>query len=154
MAFTVTADHARQEQVWQAISALAEGPYQIRRMLTGRLSAPPTGRRCSSISTPMRRPAWVLRDLFQSDDGGWLEDIALFDGLVAEKLKAEAETIAAEGWKWIEVAMTSLRPPTVCANWRASPPTFQRGAGYDRRAERRTRQAGGGVTAPTSCRMR
>ncbi|HRD74469.1 MAG TPA: DNA-binding protein [Hyphomicrobiaceae bacterium] len=46
----------------------------------------------------------VLRDLFQQDDGGWLEDIALLDNLVAAKLKAEAETIAAEGWKWIEVA--------------------------------------------------
>jgi hypothetical protein len=28
-----------------------------------------------------------------------LEDVALLDGLVAEKLKAEAEKIAAEGWK-------------------------------------------------------
>jgi hypothetical protein len=45
----------------------------------------------------------VLRNLFQSDDGGWLEDVALLDGLVAEKRKAEAETIAAEGWKWIEL---------------------------------------------------
>lgn len=45
----------------------------------------------------------VLRNPFQSDDGGWLEDIALLDGLVAEKRKAEAETIAGEGWKWIEL---------------------------------------------------
>ena len=45
----------------------------------------------------------VMRDLFQQDDGGWLENVALLDGLVAEKLKAEAEKIAAEGWKWIEV---------------------------------------------------
>ena len=52
------------------------------------------------------RPAGgvVMRDLFQHDDGGWLQDPALLDRLVAEKLKAEAETIAAEGWKWIEVA--------------------------------------------------
>ena len=47
----------------------------------------------------------VLRDLFQSDDGGWLEDLALLDGLFTEKLKVEAEMIAAEGWKWIEVAV-------------------------------------------------
>jgi hypothetical protein len=47
----------------------------------------------------------VLRDLFQQDDGGWLEDVTLLETLVAEKLKAEAETIATEGWKWIEVAM-------------------------------------------------
>ncbi|MGY2930487.1 hypothetical protein ACVWXL_000124 [Bradyrhizobium sp. GM22.5] len=47
--------------------------------------------------------AWCCATPFQSDDGGWLEDIALLDGLVAEKRKAEAETIAAEGWKWIEL---------------------------------------------------
>ncbi len=48
----------------------------------------------------------VLRDLFQQDDGGWLQDPVLLDRLANEKLKSEAETIAAEGWKWIEVAMT------------------------------------------------
>ena len=47
----------------------------------------------------------VLRDLFEHDDGGWLQDVPLLDRLVTEKLKAEAETIAAEGWKWIEVAV-------------------------------------------------
>jgi ParB family chromosome partitioning protein len=46
----------------------------------------------------------VLRDLFEEDGGGWLEDIALLERLVAEKLRTEAETIAAENWKWIEVA--------------------------------------------------
>jgi ParB family transcriptional regulator, chromosome partitioning protein len=46
----------------------------------------------------------VLRDLFEEDGGGWLEDIALLERLVAEKLRTEAETIAAEGWKWIEAA--------------------------------------------------
>jgi len=47
----------------------------------------------------------VLRDLFQGDDGGWLEDPALLDRLVAGKLQAEAEAIASEGWKWIEVSV-------------------------------------------------
>jgi ParB family chromosome partitioning protein len=47
----------------------------------------------------------VLRDLFEHDDGGWLQDVVLLDRLVTEKLKAEAETIAAEGWKWISVAV-------------------------------------------------
>ena len=47
----------------------------------------------------------VSRDLFQGDDGGWLEDPALLDRLVADKLQAEAEAIATEGWKWIEVSI-------------------------------------------------
>jgi ParB family chromosome partitioning protein len=46
----------------------------------------------------------VLRDLFQGDDGGWLQDVALVDRLVAERLAREAETVRAEGWRWIEVA--------------------------------------------------
>ena len=46
----------------------------------------------------------ILRDLFNSDDGGWLQDPALLDRLVTEKLEREAEAIRAEGWKWIEVA--------------------------------------------------
>src|SRR4030081_2393475 len=47
----------------------------------------------------------VMRDLFAHDDGGWLQDVPLLDRLATEKLKAEAETIAAEGWKWIAVAV-------------------------------------------------
>ena len=47
----------------------------------------------------------MTRDLFAEDDGGWLETVGLLDRLVAEKLKTEAETIAAEGWKWVEAAV-------------------------------------------------
>jgi ParB family chromosome partitioning protein len=47
----------------------------------------------------------MLRDLFQEDDGGWVEDVPLVERLVTDKLKAEAESIAGEGWKWIEVAV-------------------------------------------------
>ena len=107
MAFTVTADHARQEQVWRAISgSWQKEPYQIRRMLTEK-AVRASDRRAVFVGLDAYEAAGgaVLRDLFQSDDGGWLEDMALLDGLVAEKLKAEAETIAAEGWKWIEVAI-------------------------------------------------
>ncbi len=107
MAFTVTSDHARQEQVWQAISgSWQKEPYQIRRMLTEK-AVRASDRRAVFVGLGAYEAAGgvVLRDLFQSDDGGWLEDVALLDGLVAEKLKAEAETVAAEGWKWIEVAI-------------------------------------------------
>jgi ParB family chromosome partitioning protein len=107
MAFTVTADHARQEQVWRAISgSWQKEPYQIRRMLTEK-AVRASDRRAVFVGLDAYEAAGgvVLRDLFQSDDGGWLEDMALLDGLVAEKLKAKAETIAAEGWKWIEVAI-------------------------------------------------
>ena len=49
----------------------------------------------------------MLHDLFQGDDGGWLEDPAPLDRLVTEKIQVEAETetTAVEGWKWIEAAL-------------------------------------------------
>ena len=46
----------------------------------------------------------IMRDLFQSDDGGWLQDVGLLDRLVAEKLERDAQAIRVEGWKWVEVA--------------------------------------------------
>ncbi len=108
MAFTVSEDHARQQQVWDAIrDAWSKEPYQIRRMLT-ETTVRASDKRAVFVGIEAYEAAGgiVMRDLFQSDDGGWLQDPALLDRLVGEKLKAEAETIAAEGWKWIEVAVS------------------------------------------------
>ena len=43
----------------------------------------------------------VQRDLFQRDNGGWLQNVALVEWMVSEKLQAESQRISAEGWKWI-----------------------------------------------------
>jgi ParB family transcriptional regulator, chromosome partitioning protein len=105
MAFTVTTDHARQEQVWETLQrSYSQEPYQIRRMLTER-TVRASDKRALFVGLDAYEKAGgiVMRDLFQRDDGGWLENVALLDSLVAEKLKAEAEKIAAEGWKWLEV---------------------------------------------------
>lgn len=107
MAFSVTADHARQEQVWENVSRSGyDEPYQIRRMLTEN-TVRGSDRRAQFVGLDAYQHAGggVLRDLFENDDGGWLQDVVLLDRLVTEKLKAEAETIAAEGWKWISVAV-------------------------------------------------
>ncbi|MEY9900706.1 ParB/RepB/Spo0J family partition protein [Bradyrhizobium sp. USDA 329] len=72
MAFTVTADHGRQEQVWQAISgSWQKEPYQIRRMLTEK-TVRASDRRAMFVGLDAYEAAGgvVLRDLFQSDDGG------------------------------------------------------------------------------------
>lgn len=108
MAFTVSPDHARQEQVWEAIKdAWSKEPYQIRRMLT-ETTVRASDKRAVFVGIEDYQAAGgvTMRDLFQSDDGGWLQDPALLDRLVAEKLKAMAEEVAAEGWKWIEVAVS------------------------------------------------
>jgi len=106
MAYTVTNDHARQEQVWEGLShSYNKEPYQIRRQLTeGAVRA--ADRRVQFVGIEVYEAAGgaVMRDLFQQDDGGWLQDPGLLDRLVAEKLRAEAEILCAEGWKWIAVA--------------------------------------------------
>ncbi|TRL37179.1 ParB/RepB/Spo0J family partition protein [Methylosinus sporium] len=108
MAFTVSSDHARQEQVWAALEkSWSKEPYQIRRMLTEK-AVRAADRRAVFVGLDAYEAAGglVMRDLFQHDDGGWLENVALLDSLVTEKLKAAAEAVAAEGWKWVEVAVS------------------------------------------------
>lgn len=108
MAFTVACDHARQEQVWEVVKdSWQKEPYQIRRMLT-ETSVRASDRRALFVGIEPYEEAGgiVLRDLFQSDDGGWFQDVALLDRLVGEKLKVVADEIAGEGWKWVEAAST------------------------------------------------
>ncbi|PZU89342.1 MAG: DNA-binding protein [Chelatococcus sp.] len=106
MAFTVAGDHERQEQVFERVKAAYDKqPYVIRRMLTeGAVRASDKRAQFVGIDAYEAAGGTVLRDLFQGDDGGWLQDVALVDRMVADKLKAEIGAIATEGWKWIEVA--------------------------------------------------
>jgi len=101
MAFSVTADHARQEQVWENVNRSGyDEPYQIRRMLTEA-----TVRASDRGGAYEQAGGGVLRDLFEHDDGGWLQDVALLDRLVivTEKLTAEAETIMDLGGRWFSI---------------------------------------------------
>lgn len=105
MGFTVSPDHERQEQVWHAIQrSYNKEAYQIRRLLTeGAVRASDKRAQFTGDDYAAAGGA-VMRDLFQSDDGGWLQDVGLLDRLVAEKLEHAAESVRAEGWKWVEVA--------------------------------------------------
>lgn len=106
MAFTVSGDHARQEQVFDRLkTSYDKQPYAIRRMLTeGAVRACDKRAQFIGLEAYVEAGGIILRDLFQGDDGGWLQDVALVDRLVAGKLKAEADVVAAEGWKWVEMA--------------------------------------------------
>ncbi|MFM7333455.1 MAG: ParB/RepB/Spo0J family partition protein [Tabrizicola sp.] len=106
MAFSVTSDVARQVQVWEAVKgSWNKEPYAIRRMLT-ETSVRASDRRAIFVGIEAYEAAGgvVARDLFQGDDGGWLEDLALLERLVGEKLQVEALALVPEGWKWIEVS--------------------------------------------------
>jgi ParB family chromosome partitioning protein len=105
MAFTVNPDHARQEQVWEAVQhSYNRQPWHIRRLLTESTIAA-SDKRAHFVGTDAYVAAGgaVLRDLFEDDDGGWLADPALLHRLVSEKLKTVADEIASEGWKWVTV---------------------------------------------------
>ena len=89
MAFTVSADHARQQQVWESIQqSWSKEPYQIRRMLTEN-TVRASDRRVRFVTLDAYEQAGgrVMRDLFEDDDGGWVEDVPLLERLVADKLK-------------------------------------------------------------------
>ncbi|MBC7284662.1 ParB/RepB/Spo0J family partition protein [Hoeflea sp.] len=106
MVFTISDDHARQEQVWETVQrGYNKEPYYIRKLLTEN-TVRATDKRARFVGLAAYEEAGgiVLRDLFSQNDEGWLQDVALLEQLVTEKLAAEAETIKAEGWKWIEVA--------------------------------------------------
>jgi ParB family transcriptional regulator, chromosome partitioning protein len=104
MAFTVTDDHVRQEEVWDSLArSYNKGSHFIRRQLTeGAVSA--TDKRAQFVGLAAYEAAGglITRDLFEDDNGGWLQDRALLDKLVGEKLGREAEALRGEGWKWIE----------------------------------------------------
>ena len=80
-------------------------PYYIRRQLTeGAVRAADKRAQFVGVDAYEAAGGVVMRDLFEHDDGGWLQDPALLDRLVDREAQAEAETLRAEGWKWIEVA--------------------------------------------------
>jgi ParB family chromosome partitioning protein len=103
MAFAVSEDHARQQQVLEQLGA-HRPPYLIRRAMTeAKVSA--RDRRAIFVGAEAYGEAGgtILRDLFTEDGGGWFEDPGLLDRLVAEKLAAMADELRqVEGWKWAE----------------------------------------------------
>lgn len=103
MAFAVTEDHARQEEVYGQLSYNRSAAF-IRQALTAAKVAA-SDRRAVFVGIEAYEAAGgaVTRDLFTEDRGGWLDDVALLDRLAREKLEGMANEIAAaEGWKWAE----------------------------------------------------
>jgi len=108
MAFTVSDDHERQEQVFERLcQSYDKQPYAIRRMLTeNAVRASDKRAQFVGVDAYVEAGGAVMRDLFQSDDGGWLQDVGLLDLMVTEKLREAAAEVQAEGWKWTDVAVS------------------------------------------------
>ncbi|MDO7837327.1 ParB/RepB/Spo0J family partition protein [Sphingobium sp. HBC34] len=107
MAFSVTENHARQEQVWDQVNNGQHiSSHHIRRLLTED-AIPAADRRVRFIGIDSYTEAGghVMRDLFSADGDGWLQDPALVELLVNDKLASIAQEIGGEGWKWVEAAI-------------------------------------------------
>lgn len=103
MAFAITDDHARQEQVYAGLGYNRE-PWTIRRDLT-RTHVQANDRKAIFVGAEAYTEAGgtIIRDLFTEDRGGYYDDPALLDQLVITKLDGIAADIReAEGWKWVE----------------------------------------------------
>ena len=101
MAFAVSEDHERQEQVYDQLS-FNRSASAIRRAMT-EAKVPASDRRAIFVGAEAYAEAGgtILRDLFTEDGGGWFEDVALLDRLVTERLEARASEVRErEGWKW------------------------------------------------------
>jgi ParB family chromosome partitioning protein len=108
MAFCVTGDQVRQEQVLDTIikHQVSDDPYTIRRLLTETcVEARDPRARFVGIDAYVAAGGIIMRDLFEDDDGGWLQDPEILMRLVSEKLAAARERILAQGWKWADAAL-------------------------------------------------
>lgn len=106
MAFAVTDDHARQDQVYAGLGYNRE-PWTIRRDLT-RTHVQANDRKAIFVGPEAYTEAGgtIIRDLFTEDRGGYFDDPALLDQLVIAKLDGIATDLReAEGWKWVEASI-------------------------------------------------
>ncbi|MEY9194744.1 ParB/RepB/Spo0J family partition protein [Bradyrhizobium ottawaense] len=103
MAFTLTDDHARQQEVWQGLG-WDKGADAIRRALTeGQVDAGDRRGRFVGADAYVAAGGVITRDLFDDENGGYFADPALLDRLVLAKLEQEAQAVRAEGWVWVTV---------------------------------------------------
>lgn len=103
-AFTVSDDHEKQINVWNNLRPNSRDSQTIRDVLQeGAVKV--NDKRIKfigGIEVYEAAGGPVKRDLFDTRNSGFALDAVLVEKLVAEKLDAEAETLRAEGWKWVE----------------------------------------------------
>jgi ParB family chromosome partitioning protein len=104
-AFAVSDDHAAQERIFGELPDWDNDPGAIRSALTqDEIGA--TDKRVKFVTVEGYEAAGgtARRDLFaEGDEGVFILDAALLDRLVREKLEAAADSVRAEGWKWVEI---------------------------------------------------
>lgn len=114
-ALCLTPDHARQVDVWK--TAPNKSPAALRRYIIGQAIDASKDARVAFLGGTtafVEAGGVVASDLFSDDpNAGVIEDEALLDKLVADKLEAVAEAFRADGWSWVDVQLECSND-----NWR------------------------------------
>jgi ParB family chromosome partitioning protein len=101
-AFAITEDHERQERVWKELPRFNRSREAILRALSeGQVQS--DDRRALFVGAKAYQAAGgiIVRDLFDSEGGGFFADAELLNRLAHEKLQAEAHKAANEGLRWV-----------------------------------------------------
>ena len=104
-AFAISDDHKQQEKIWKDLPEWSkEDAHAIRDTLTeAHMEAACKLARFVTVAAYETAGGAVLRDLFDAESSGWITDPALLNRLAADKLEREAESVRAQGWKWVEI---------------------------------------------------
>ena len=110
MALAATDDHASQDAAFYDAPQWQRSPSALRERLTEReIGASHPLARFVGLDAYEQAGGGIRRDLFAEGDAGvYLNDAALLETLVRQKLASMADTIRAEGWAWVDAtpAMT------------------------------------------------
>ena len=102
MAFTVSQDHDRQVQCFEALKGRVSA-WSVRRFLTEEAARSEEGiAKFVTVKAYKRAGGAISTDLFQETT--YLLNCELLGQMADEKLQHEAKIIEAEGWKWVEVS--------------------------------------------------
>ena len=106
MAFTLTDDHAKQEEVYKSLSEWQrDNAHTVRNLLTKTMvSDDDKLAQFVGIDAYEKAGGTMRRDLFSEDGEQYLEDLPLLRKLAATKL-AEAAMPLHEEWKWVEIRL-------------------------------------------------
>lgn len=104
-AYTLTDDHARQEEVFEREGAYGS-VWSIKSALTKtKINGSSPIVRFIGLEAYEAAGGAITRDLFSNDDSVMIDDPALAERLAMEKLQAKAEELKTE-WKWAEVMLS------------------------------------------------
>ncbi|RIK59427.1 MAG: hypothetical protein DCC64_15880 [Planctomycetota bacterium] len=106
MAFTLNADHAAQERIYEDLPPWRCGPSAIRRLLTqGEIPATDSRVQLVGLEAYEAAGGTVRRDLFDAENAGYVQDAVLLDSLTIARLHDAAKSVESEGWAWVECAI-------------------------------------------------